>query len=69
MVIRQAQGFTGGIRMLTTNDIRVDSLVVEFNEMTEKLKKHAEKNGIDLSKIRIRNKEAEKVNRRYMFYN
>lgn len=55
--------------MLKKSDYRDDDLLLRFDDITEKLRRHAQKNNIDLSKIRIRNKECEKIQRRYMFYN
>lgn len=55
--------------MLKKNDCRDDDLLIRFDEITEKLRRHAKTHNIDLSKIRIRNKECEKIQRRYMFYN
>ena len=49
--------------------INDDILCREFDSITKKLKDHAEKHNIDLSKIRIRNKECEKIAKRYIFYN
>ena len=55
--------------MLNRSDLRDDSLLIGFDEITERIKRHAKKNNIDLSKIRIRNRECEKYERRYVFYN
>ena len=56
--------------MLNRNDTRDDNLLLEFDETTKKLRDYAKKTGLDLSQIKIHNKECEKINRRYaMFYN
>ena len=55
--------------MLKKTDYRDDDLLIRFDEITEKLRRHAKKNNIDLSQIRIRNRECEKIARRYVFYN
>ena len=55
--------------MLNKSDLRDDNLLIGFDEITTRIRRHAKKNGIDLSKIKISNKECEKYNRRYMFYN
>ena len=40
-----------------------------YDETIKKLREIAEKRNIDLSRIRISNKEAERYNRHYVFYN
>lgn len=56
--------------MLNKSDVRDDNLLLGFDEITKKIRDHAAKNNIDLSRIRIRNKECEKIQRRYKtFYN
>ena len=44
-------------------------LMIQFDRVRREVKEIAKKNGIDLSLIKIRNREAEKVQRRYLFYN
>lgn len=44
-------------------------LCIKYDETVKELRKIAEKRNIDLSMIRISNKEAEKFRRTYMFYN
>ena len=48
---------------------RNDSLLNKFDQVTKELKEIAEKKHIDLARIRISNKEAERYRRRYVFYN
>lgn len=44
-------------------------LCIRYDETVKKLREIAEKRNIDLSRIRISNKEAERYNRHYVFYN
>ena len=44
-------------------------LMIQFDRVRREVKDIAKKKGIDLSLIKIRNREAEKVQRRYLFYN
>ena len=48
---------------------RSDSLLNKFDQVTRELREIAEKKHIDLSRIRISNKEAERYHKRYVFYN
>ena len=40
-----------------------------YDETVKKLREIAQKRNVDLSRIRISNKEAERYNRHYVFYN
>ena len=40
-----------------------------YDETVNKLREIAQKRNVDLSRIRISNKEAERHNRHYVFYN
>ena len=53
--------------MLTRSDIRDDTLLMRFDEITEKLREFSEKYNADLSKIRIVEKREEKP--KLLFYN
>ena len=53
--------------MLTRTDIRDDTLLMGFDEITRKLREYSEKYNIDLSKIRIRMQDGEPQKR--LFYN
>ena len=56
--------------MLNRSDVRDDNLLLEFDETTKRIRDHAKRKNIDLSRIKIHNKECEKIQRRYkMFYN
>ena len=44
-------------------------LCIRYDETVKELREIAQKRNVDLSRIRISNKEAERYNRHYVFYN
>lgn len=66
--VQRVQGKRKGVTMADRHDYTRE-LCIKYDETVKELRKIAEKRNIDLSMIRISNKEAEKFRRTYMFYN